>query len=85
MSQDTPEEILLTPVYRAPNEGVADIVRALLDSEGIQVIFRSNHTHSVYDGIFAAGDGYWADLMVREDEADQAREIIKAFENKETA
>ncbi|HOK54754.1 MAG TPA: DUF2007 domain-containing protein [Armatimonadota bacterium] len=85
MNQEPLDGVKIVPVYRAQNESVADIVRGLLESENIQVTFRSQHAPSVYDGLFTVADGYWADLMVREDQADRAREIIHAFESSDDA
>ena len=82
MSMENPDGIDLVTIYRAPSESVANIVKSLLESEDIDVIFQSNHSSSVYDGIFASGEGYWADLLVREDHAGRAREIIQAFEQR---
>jgi NADPH:quinone reductase-like Zn-dependent oxidoreductase len=83
MSMKNPDDSIdLVSVYRASKESVADIIRALLESEGIDVIFRSNHSSTVYDGIFAVSEGYWADLLVREDQAERAREIIHVFEQR---
>ena len=73
-------DVELVPVYRAPQESTAEIVRALLESEGIQVVYRSLHAPAVYDGLFAVADGFWADLMVREDQAERAKEILRAFD-----
>ncbi|MBI2843574.1 MAG: DUF2007 domain-containing protein [Armatimonadetes bacterium] len=80
MSDETTADFRLAPVYRAPNENIAQIVRGILESAGIQVILKSMQI-PWYDGVMTMGEGYWGDLLVSEDEADRAREIIRAYEN----
>jgi len=68
------------PVYRAPTEAIAQIVRGLLVSESIPVVLESRQV-SMYDGVMVMAEGYWGDLLVPGSQADRAREIIQAFEN----
>lgn len=69
-------------VYRAPNEMTAQIIRGLLESEGIPVFIKSLQI-PWYDGIMTAAEGYWGDIMVTEDLAEKAKMIIKAYESKD--
>ena len=74
------EKIQLVPIYRAPSESVAQIVRALLVSEGIPVVFNSKQV-PMYDGVMVMAEGYWGDLLVPESQAERAREIVRAYES----
>ncbi len=73
------EELNLVCIYKASSETEANLVKNLIESEGIQVVFRSDHSASVYDGVFRVAMGYWAELMVREDQAEEALRLIRAF------
>ena len=73
------KDMALVPVYRAANQSIADIVKALLESEGIPIVFKSMQV-PMYDGIMVMGEGYWGDLLVPENLAEQAREIVNAYE-----
>jgi hypothetical protein len=80
MSNQNVEGTRLVPVYRAPTETVAEIVRGLVESEGIPTTLKSVQVPWC-NGIMVMGQGYWGDLLVPECEADRAREIIRAYED----
>jgi hypothetical protein len=72
----------LVVVFRAPSEVVADIVKGLLDGEGIPVLMKSRQV-PMYDGALVMGEGYWGDIAVPREHADRARAIIEAYEQSE--
>lgn len=78
MNEHESEDIRLTAVYRAPNEDIAQIIRALLEGDGIKVALKSAQI-PWYDGVMTAGEGYWGDVFVEEHHAERARQIIEAY------
>ena len=62
-------------VFSAYNEIEANIVKGVLDAAGIPAAF-DNRGGSVMGGIFAAGEQVWADIVVPESYADDARTVI---------
>jgi hypothetical protein len=81
MSDHTDDGVQYEPVYRAANASIAEIVTALLEAEGIPVTPKSLQV-AWYDGIMVAGEGYWGDLLVPKERADEARKLIEAYDNK---
>jgi len=81
MKNEDSDNIRLVTVYRAPTENVANIVKGILESEGIPVMLKSLQI-PWYDGIMQMGEGYWGDVLVTEDVADEARNIIKSYEDR---
>ena len=79
MNEERQDDIRLVAVYRAPTENVAQIVRGLLESEGIEATFTPTQI-PMYDGIAKLWEGFWGDILVDEDKADRARQIIEAYE-----
>jgi len=77
---DELEQQGVVPVFRAPDEMTASIVRGLLESEGIPVDVASRQVPWM-DGIMTTAVGYFGDLLVPASEADRAREIIEAYES----
>ncbi len=69
----------LTAVFRAPDEVTADIVKGLLEGEGIPVMLQSRQV-PMYDGALTMAVGYWGDVVVPREHADRARAIIGAYE-----
>ncbi|MDH7602709.1 MAG: DUF2007 domain-containing protein [Armatimonadota bacterium] len=69
----------LVVVYRAADEFVADIVLGLLKSAGIPAVLESRQVPQM-DGVMKMGEGYWGDVVVPRADAEQAREILKAYE-----
>ena len=69
----------LVVVYRAPDEFIADIVKALLAGEDIPVVLESRQVAQM-DGVMKMGEGYWGDIVVPREFADRARELIEAYQ-----
>ncbi|MDC7223850.1 MAG: DUF2007 domain-containing protein [Spirochaetales bacterium] len=65
-------------VYDGPDHFLALSAKEILESEGIMVIMPTEHTGGVYPqyALITAGNR----LLVREDEAERAREILSGFE-----
>jgi hypothetical protein len=70
-------------VYRAADETTAELIRGLLEGEGIPVAFKSQQVPWM-DGVMRMGAGFWGDILVPKELADKAREIIAAYESPET-
>jgi len=66
----------LVIVYRAPDEQTALTVQSFLEAEGIQALVTAQQV-PWYDGVLAMGQGYWGDVAVMEDDAEQAALVIK--------
>lgn len=81
MNSGNSDDIRLVTVYRAPTESIANIVKGILESAGIAVMLKSMQI-PWYDGIMRMGEGYWGDILVAEDDADEAKDIIKSYEDK---
>lgn len=73
------EALDLKPVFRAPDQTTADLVRALLVSEGIAAYLDSRQV-AWFDGVMTMATGYWGDVVVLADQEARAREIIQAYE-----
>ena len=69
----------LVVVFRAPDEFTANIVRGLLVGEDIPVVLESRQV-AMYDGALTMGEGYWGDVVVPDQYAARAREIIQAYQ-----
>ena len=65
----------ITLVYRASGEAEAQIIRGLLESNGIHCILQSNAAPSVH--AFAVDGMGEVRVMVRESEAREARSLIE--------
>ncbi len=72
----------LVSVFSARTESEANIVRGVLESEGIAVIFREVATPS-YGSVFSVSESRWADLLVSASEAEQARAVLVAATEQE--
>ena len=73
------EELDLKPVFRAPDQTTADLVRGLLASEGVAAYIDSRQV-AWLDGVMTMATGYWGDVVVPAEQAPQALEIIAAYE-----
>ncbi len=67
----------LVSVLSARTESEANIVRGVLEAEGIAVIFREVATPA-YGSVFSVSEGRWADLLVSAADAEQAQQVIQA-------
>jgi hypothetical protein len=83
--EGVPDDVALNPgeevaplvsVFSARTESEANIVRGLLESEGIAAIFREVATPA-YGSIFSVSESRWADILVASTEAQAAREAIE--------
>jgi len=81
MNEETNDDSQYEPIYRAANASIAEIVTALLEAEGIPVTPKSLQV-PWYDGIMVTAKGYWGDLLVPSDRADEARKLIEAYDDK---
>ena len=72
-------------VYRAGDEIEADLVKALLDDNGIEAFVDNVNASLAFDGAIALGEGFWGDVLVREEQAAQAKEIMDEYKNSEEA
>jgi len=62
-------------VFSAYSEVEANIIKGVLDAVGIPSAF-DNHGGTVMGGIFSAGEQEWADIVVPDHYAEQARTAI---------
>jgi len=65
----------MAEVYRAAGEAEAQIIKGLLDSNGIDCLLKSNAAPSVH--VFAIDGMGEVKVMVRESMAEAARELIR--------
>lgn len=72
----------LVIVFRAPDEVTANIVRGLLVGEDIPAVLESRQV-AWMDGVMRMGEGYWGDVVVPEQYAAAAKEIIRAYMEKQ--
>jgi len=72
----------LVVVFRAPDEFTANIVRGLLVGEDIPVVIESRQV-AMYDGALTMGEGFWGNLVVPEQYAAAAKEIIRVYQEKQ--
>lgn len=81
---DELEQKSLVRIFRAPNESIANIVKGLLESEGVPVYVDSRMVPWL-NGVMKAGEGFYGDIVVPESEVERSREIIKAYQGNELA
>jgi len=67
-------------VFQAPDEITANLIKGILESEGIEVLV---HSHQVpwMDSIMKSAEGFWGDLLVPEEEAARARKVLEAYQS----
>jgi len=58
-------------------ESEANIVRGVLEAEGIAVIFREVATPA-YGSVFSVSEARWADLLVSAADAERAQQVIES-------
>ncbi len=68
----------LVSVFSAGTESEGNIVRGLLESEGIPAMFRDSASPAAYGSVFGVAEARWGDLLVGSSQADLARQIIAA-------
>lgn len=68
----------LVEVYRAPDQISAEMVKSYLDDERIPAIIESRQI-PWYDGIMKAAEGFWGTIMVPEEYAERARQVVQVF------
>lgn len=67
----------LVSVMSVRTESEANIVRGVLEAEGIAVIFREVATPA-YGSVFSVSEARWADLLVSAADAERAQQVIEA-------
>jgi hypothetical protein len=72
------------PIYRAPNEPTASIVRNVLEDAGIPVIVNPQNASLAYDGVIALAEGFWGVLLVPESRAEEAARILDEYTRRES-
>jgi len=80
MGFERKNELRLVRVYRAADEMTANIVKGILESEGIPVTIQSRQVPWM-DGVMTMGEGFYGDLLVAADEAERARMIIEIYQS----
>ena len=68
----------LISVYKAHDEFEAISLRGLLLKEGIEAVIQSRQI-PMYDGVMTLAIGYWGDLLVKEEDLKEAKDIIDGF------
>lgn len=71
----------LVVVYRAPDEFVAGVIKGLLVGENIPVVLESKQV-AWLDGAMKMGEGYWGDVVVPRQYAEQAIKLIEEYKSK---
>jgi hypothetical protein len=79
LDTDSEGEVESVAVYAAPDQMTAEIVRGALEAEGIPAVIGEQVTGAM-GPILPVGEGYWGEVHVPASLAEQARDIIKAFE-----
>lgn len=72
----------LVVVYRAPDEFIACTIKGLLVGENIPVVLESKQV-AWLDGVLKMGAGYWGDVVVPRQYAEQAAKLIEEYQSKE--
>jgi hypothetical protein len=67
----------LVSVLSVGTESEANIVRGVLEAEGIAVIFREVATPA-YGSVFSVSEARWADLLVSAADAERAQQVIES-------
>ena len=68
----------LKVVYKAPNELMANTIKALLENEGIDAVVRS-HQIAMYDSIAMMMKPDWGEVLVRDEDLEEAAEMVQDF------
>ncbi len=73
----------LKSVYKCADDVQCHMLTSLLKNESIPYLIKSQEVTSL-DGILATGAGFWAEIHVFTEDADQASRLIKEFLSAET-
>ena len=68
----------LVPVYSALDEQTANIVKFALENAGIEAAVRPHQTLWL-DGALVPAEGSWGEVVVREEDAARATEILQEY------
>lgn len=79
-AQSEVQVAMTVAVYAAPDAVTAEVVRGALEAEGIAAVI-GEQVADAYAGPFALGEGFWGEVRVPAEQADQARALLAAFEN----
>ena len=74
------ENLELVPVYRAPNEPMAHLVKSLLEQAGIESIVQS-HQIPWMDGVMVNAEGYWGEVLTVKSDSERALDVLRAYES----
>lgn len=74
---DGAQTIPLVSVLSVGTESEANIVRGMLEAEGIAVIVHEVATPA-YGSVFSVSEARWADLLVSASDAERAQQVIQA-------
>ncbi len=69
----------LIPVYNAPDESTANIVKSVLEDAGVPAVVRSRQV-AWLDSVLVPAEGRWGEVLVPAAEAERARAILAAYE-----
>lgn len=72
------DKMNLVSIYKVPDEQTGVSLRDLIRHEGIEAFLRSAQI-PMYDSVMTMGIGYWGDIVVKEEDAPRAREVIDNF------
>ena len=62
--------------YSTPNSGEMPIIKSLLDAQKISYYIKGEH----FAGLYGAADGLTSmDIMIRQDQLEDAKELLKDF------
>jgi|GEM_PF-3814599 hypothetical protein len=70
-------------VYTATSEEDGEIVRGLLESEGIEVVLTTSGS-PVYGQVFGIAEGQWGEVLVAPGDAERAKAILAAASSLES-
>jgi len=65
-------------VYKAPDEFMAITIKSLLENEGIKVIVKS-YQIAMYDNIAQVMKPCWGEVLVSDDDYEEAKSIVKDY------
>lgn len=67
-------------IYAAPDDVTAGIVQGMLVAEGLDAVI-GEQVADAYRAALAVGEGYYAEIRVPTEQAEQARALIASYEN----